>query len=95
MEFCITAEQLRSALKDIEQAEKNGFMHCLAVFRFVSAGPMIDQNQANYSDLLERASPTDDSLNWGRFQSVTRHFRFADGKLIDPQSTKIKKKRDP
>lgn len=76
MEFCINAEQLRAALKDIEAAEKNGFMHCLAVLKVKSAGDMLCQCCVEYSDLLERAHPTDGSLNWGRFQRVTVRNRY-------------------
>lgn len=82
MEFCINADELRKALADIERAEKNGFMHCLAVFQFNSAGPMLSQCQAGYSDMIERAHPTNGNLDWGRFQGVTRRNTFADGKLI-------------
>ncbi len=81
MELCIAAKDLRKALADIEAAEANGFMHCLAVFSLTSAGPMLDQCRAEYSDLSERAHPTDPRLNWGRFQGVTRRHRFVDGKL--------------
>jgi len=81
MEFCITAGELRKALAEIEQAEKNGFFHCLGVFKFSQAGQMIDQNRAVYSDLLEKAHPTDGNLNWGRFQGVTRRNKFIKGKL--------------
>lgn len=82
MEFCITAEQLRKALADIERAEKRGFQYCLAVFRMSSAGWSVSDNLAEYSDMLERAHPTDGALNWGRFQGVTRGFRFRGGKLV-------------
>lgn len=81
MEFCIDAAQLRRALKDIEAAEANGFNHCLAVFRMTSAGPTLGECRAEYSDLSERAHPADPSLNWGRFQGVTRRHRFKDGHL--------------
>lgn len=82
MDLCITADQLRKALADIERAEKNGFMHCLAVFGMVSAGRMLDQNRAEYSDMIEKAHPTNGNLNWGRFQGVSRRNRFEDGELI-------------
>lgn len=82
MNFCIDAEQLRSALKEIEAAERNGFNYCLAVFRFVSAGSSISENRAAYSDLMERAHPTDGNLDWGRFQGVSRRHRFKGGKLV-------------
>lgn len=49
MNLCIDAVQLRKALADIEAAEKNGFMHCLAVFRLSSTGRMIDQNRMENS----------------------------------------------
>jgi hypothetical protein len=82
MDFCIDAAQLRAALADIEGAEANGFHHCLAVFTLMSAGPRLDRCRADYSDLLERAHPTDGSLDWGRFQQVSARFRFEDGKLL-------------
>jgi len=82
MNFCIDAEQLRAALEEIEAAEKNGFHYCLAVFRMASAGQMLDQNRAAYSDLIERAHPTDRHFNWGRFQSVSKRHKFKDGKLV-------------
>lgn len=82
MQFCISADQLRKALADIEHAEGNGFMHCLAVFQLSQAGPHIDQCRADYSDLSERAHPTDPGLSWGRFQGVTRRNKFKSGKLV-------------
>ncbi len=82
MSMSIGADELRKALADIEQAEANGFMHCLAVFDMASAGPMLDNCRAKYSDLLEKAHPTDGNFNWGRFQRVTRRHKFADGELV-------------
>jgi len=81
MQFCVDAEQLRKALAAIEAAEKNGFMHCLAVMEMSSAGAMIDECRASYTDLLERAHPTNGHLNWGRFQRVSARNTFKDGKL--------------
>lgn len=81
MEFCITAAELRKALADIERAEANGFMHCLAVFHMESAGRMLNECRAAYSDLSERAHPHDPDLSWGRFQGVTRRHKFVGGKL--------------
>jgi len=83
MQFCISAVELRKALAAIEPAEANGFAHCLAVFEFTQAGPMIDDNRAAYSDLIEKAHPTDPNLNWGRFQRVSARNRF-DGKKLVP-----------
>lgn len=82
MMFCISGDELRKALAEIEAAEANGFMHCLAVFEMRSAGYMLDDNLARYSDLLERAHPTDGHLNWGRHQRVTKRHRFEDGALV-------------
>lgn len=82
MQFCISAEQLRAALKAIEAAEANGFHYCLAVFELVEVGKSLDQNRASFSDLIEKAHPTDGHLDWGRFQGVTRRYRFEDGGLI-------------
>lgn len=82
MQLCIDATQLRAALKEIEAAEKNGFNHCLAVFKMESVGFMLHDCKARYSDLLERAHPTDGHLNWGRLQSVSKRHKFKDGKLV-------------
>ena len=82
MNFCIDANQLRAALNKIEKAEANGFNHCLAVFKITQAGRMIDENRAEYSDLLERAHPTDENLNWGRFQGVSERNKFVAGHIV-------------
>jgi len=82
MNFCVDAEQLRKALAEIEAAEKNGFMHCLAVFRMATAGRMLDENRAEYSDLYEKAHPTDGNFDWGRHQLVSRYNRFEAGQLV-------------
>lgn len=82
MSFCIDAEQLRAALKEIEQAEANGFMHCLAVFDLTQAGHSLDACRASYSDLCEKAHPTDARYDWGRFQLVSKMHRFENGELV-------------
>lgn len=82
MEFTIASDELRKALSDIDEAERNGFDYCLAVFRISAAGPSISDCRASYSDLCERAHPTDGNFNWGRFQAVTKQNRFEDGILI-------------
>jgi hypothetical protein len=82
MEFCISGPELRKALADIEAAEKNGFDHCLAVFKMNRVGPMISDCRAAYSDMCERAHETDGNFDWGRFQGVTRRNKFKNGKLV-------------
>jgi hypothetical protein len=91
MMFCIDAAQLRRALVDIEAAEKNGFMHCLAVLNLTQAGPMLDDCRVEYSDLCERAHPTDGGFNWGRFQGVTRKNRFVNGKLVPIKQPRLRR----
>lgn len=83
MYFCIKAEELRKALKEIEEAERSGFMHCLSVFRVTFAGERLDEALAEYSDLWVKAHPTDGKLNWGRHQDVTQRYRFKNGKLTE------------
>ncbi len=80
--LCIDAEQLRAALADIERAESNGFNHCLAVFQMATAGPMISDNTATYSDMIERAHPTNGAMDWGRFQGVSRRNRWNGTELV-------------
>jgi hypothetical protein len=82
MEFCISGDELRKALEEIERAESNGFMYCLAVFKFASAGINIDDNIAIYSDLIEKAHPTDGRFDWGRFQTISKRYKFVNKKLI-------------
>jgi len=82
LELCIDAAQLRRAMMDLEAAEANGFMHCLAVLRFASVGPMLSDNRLEYSDMIERAHPTDGRLDWGRFQRVSARHKFVGGELV-------------
>lgn len=82
MELCINAKQLRKALKEIEEAERNGFMYCLAVFKITSAGHMLDNCRATYNDLIEKAHPTDGNFDWGRFQGVSKDNKFKNGELV-------------
>jgi len=82
MNVVITGDELRKALADLEVAEKNGFMFCLAVLQLTSASPMLDGCRMKYCDLIEKAHPVDPSLSWGRFQGVTRRYKFKQGKLV-------------
>lgn len=76
------AEQLRKALKEIEKAEANGFNYCLAVFNLKEYGSSISDCKIEFDDIIEKAHPTDGSLNWGRGQRVTEQNKFVNGKLI-------------
>ncbi len=82
MNMCISAIELRKALADIEAAEKNGFHYCIAVFRLSSAGNTLSECRMTYSDMIERAHPTDGRFDWGRFKGVTKRHKFSGGKLI-------------
>ena len=88
MEMVISAAELRKALYDIEAAEKNGFMFCLAVLKLDSAGPSISDCRVRYSDMIEKAHPTDGSLDWGRFQGVTQRYMFRKGKIVPQKKTR-------
>lgn len=85
MQICINAHELRGALAEIEAAEANGFMHCQAIFGLATAGPSLGDCTMVYSDMLERAHPTDPSKNWGRYQAVSKRNRW-DGKKLVPIS---------
>lgn len=87
MQFCIAASDLRAALAEIEAAEKNGFRYCLAVFGITEAGPQLSDCRATYSDMIERAHPSSPTLNWGRFQSVSKRNRFDGEKLVPIDNT--------
>ena len=80
--FIIKKEELLKALGKLEEAERNGFMYCIPEFKLVSAGETLDENAAEYNEMVEKAHPTDNNLNWGIGQCVTERYTFSDGKLI-------------
>jgi len=80
MSFKLLATELRKALADIEEAEANGFMHCEAVFQTYGVDGVF--TVLKYSDLWEKAHPTDMRLDWGRFQNVTKRRKFVNGGLV-------------
>ena len=89
MELTINAKELRKALAEIEEAENNGFMFCKAVFQITKAGKMLTDCEAEYNGLWERASETDFSLDWGRFQNVVKRNKFINGRLEKIKNEKI------
>jgi len=90
MDFCISGEELKKALKDIRIAEKNGFKCCLSVFKLIQCGWSITECRAAYSDIVEQASWDDGSLQWGRHQGVTKRFKFKNNKLVLIKEKNIK-----
>ena len=83
MHMVITTTELRKALADIEAAEKNGFMYCIAVVKSESTSSrLLSERKLTYSDMIERAHLTDPSLDWGRHQHVSKDNKFIDGKLV-------------
>ena len=81
MNCTITEKELKKALKEINRAKKNGFHYCEGVFRgFDFDGALV---KLVYSDLFEKAHPTDGRYNWGRGQFVTNYHTFQNGELID------------
>lgn len=80
MEISITKIELLKALAEIEAAEKNGFYFCEGVFSIREMNGSI--GVAYYSDLWEKAHPTNGSLNWGRFQDVHKRKKFDGEKLV-------------
>jgi len=79
----ISPDQLRKALKDIEIAESNGFNCCSAVFQITTTGAMLENIQADYVDIFERAYSNNGHLNnWGRDNYLSKKYKVEDGKLI-------------
>lgn len=79
MEISLDRKELEKALKDIKKAEGSGFMFCRGVFSVVGMNGAI--GIAEYSDIWEKAHPTDGHLDWGRFQNVHQRKRFVNGRL--------------
>lgn len=92
MLMAIGADELRKALTDIEAAERNGFMHCLAVLE--TKGVFHCGNlELRYSDLWERAHVTDPSKDWGRFQGVSRWNKWDGKRLVKLEDSDAVSKR--
>ena len=91
IELTITGDELRRALSAVEAAEKQGFMHCLAVVHLTSVGQGIHECSLSFSDIIERAHPTDGSKDWGRFQGISLKYKFKDGKLVPRTFLRAKK----
>lgn len=88
MNLFIDETQLRSALREIEIAKKHGFKFCLAVLATSSLeGSWV---RLQYSDLWEKAHPTDPKYDWGRCQDITKRFKFKNGKLIELKAREVK-----
>jgi len=84
MEVCITGEQLRVALKQIEQAEEQGFEHCLSIFKIFQVGECVSDCQARHVGLILRADKADPNKDWGRIcNQFLGDYRYVDGELID------------
>lgn len=87
----IEKSQLIKALADLEQAEQNGFNFCQAVFSVaINKEGWLEFSSATYSDLVERAHPTDAGLNFGRWQNVSKDNKFVDGVLIPIRTANAK-----
>lgn len=89
MNFIIPKDDLIAALAALEQAEKNGFKYCETIFELQHYEPNLERCYAKYSDLWERAHPTNGRLDWGRFQNITTKHKFVKGKLV-PNDSKTK-----
>jgi hypothetical protein len=83
MQFCVTGEELRKALADIEIAERNGFPYSLAVFDVRVASSMLCDARGYHreGDVWAKAHPTSGRLDWGR-QGAHRSHRCVNGKLL-------------
>ena len=80
MDFCITIEEMRKAMKALEECEAHGFKASLAVFRLNKIGPMLKDVQLSFLDTWDMVDGSP-STDWGR-QSVAKHYRFEDGDLV-------------
>jgi hypothetical protein len=83
MLFKISKDELKKALNDIENAEKNGFYYCDSVFKLIKYDTWLDNSIAKYVDMCEKAHPNDPHLNWGRGQNITKNHIFKNGLLIN------------
>lgn len=81
MLLLMSGAELRKALADIEAAERHGFMFCEAVLELATVNAY-GQATVKYSDMSEKAHPSDGRYDWGRFQGVSRRHRFVDGQLV-------------
>ena len=83
MEVCITKEELRKALADLDAVAENGLTASTAVFTLISAGRNLEKCVMVYEDIIAKAHPTDPHLNWGRLgKSCVKTYRVVEGQLV-------------
>lgn len=83
IEFCVPKDELEKALAALKQAEANGFLHCMPVFRMLPGGRGLDEWVAAYDDLVVRTAPDDLNADYGRARGMTVEQRFEGGVFVD------------
>lgn len=81
MLFVLTKQQLLIALGELNDAESKGFTSSLAVFDQIVEHPVLKHRKSVFIDIWERASDSNEHLDWGRDQYVRYRKRVVDGKL--------------
>lgn len=63
---CITEEELRRALKDVEEAKAKGFTSSVAVLEAVKVGRSLSDCELGYDGgVILKGHPDDPKKNWG------------------------------
>jgi hypothetical protein len=79
----ISGDELRKALAEVEKAEAAGFIASQAVFNLEMKNSV--WGDGTFSDVCEKAHPTNGALNWGRDNFLVKSgARFVDGKIVMP-----------
>jgi hypothetical protein len=79
----ISGDELRKALVEVEKAEAAGFVASQAVFNLTMKNGVWGDGE--FTDVCEKAHPTNGALNWGRDNFMVRQgFTFRDGRLLMP-----------
>lgn len=79
----ISGDELRKALAEVEKAEAAGFIASQAVFKLEAKNAV--WSDGTFTDVCEKAHPTNPALNWGRDNFLVKGgSTFRNGKLLGP-----------
>lgn len=66
IQLCVEPSELKKALEDFKEYEKQGFGFSLPIFSLSESSKSLSDCKMTYSGgMVAKAHPTDEHLNWG------------------------------